>query len=209
MTYAMTLGYIALLRFVRSRRDQPDCPASRGSGRGNGHCVLHRRVDSPFSFLYLVTIITASMLLYRRGGMLAASGGRSALWRHGRPDVLPSPAHAYCQSWFVPTPWTRSQLYMNMGTNWPGFTPRPCSRRIISEKLQETFDELDTNRQNLAELAGFEPERHRVDSFRPDHARSPEGVITFVNPAGCQILKMAPPSIIGRASRRYRSVLEG
>ena len=31
-------------------------------------------LDSPFSFLYLVSIITASMLLYRRGGLLAASG---------------------------------------------------------------------------------------------------------------------------------------
>src|SRR5687767_15519860 len=31
-------------------------------------------LDSPFSFLYLVSVITASMLLYRRGGLLAASG---------------------------------------------------------------------------------------------------------------------------------------
>jgi len=30
-------------------------------------------LDSPFSFLYLVSIITASIMLYRRGGLMTAS----------------------------------------------------------------------------------------------------------------------------------------
>ena len=59
-------------------------------------------LDSPFSFLYLVSIITASMLLYRRGGLLGASGavilygvlGDLMYYR-----VVPLPE----QSWFVPT----------------------------------------------------------------------------------------------------------
>src|SRR5438067_4994196 len=62
-------------------------------------------LDSPFSFLYLVSIITASMLLYRRGGLLSASGAvilygvLADLIFYG---VVPMPE----QSWFVPTAWT-------------------------------------------------------------------------------------------------------
>src|ERR671919_172893 len=62
-------------------------------------------LDSPFSFLYLVSIITASMLLYRRGGLLTASGavilygGLGDLMFYG---ILKLPE----QTWFIPTPWT-------------------------------------------------------------------------------------------------------
>src|SRR5689334_7095592 len=70
-------------------------------------------LDSPFSFLYLVSIITASMLLYRRGGLLAASGAvilYGALGDLMFYSVLQPPE----QTWFVPTPWTSSRLYLNM-----------------------------------------------------------------------------------------------
>src|SRR5213075_291559 len=108
-------------------------------------------LNSPFSFLYLVSIITASMLLYRRGGVLAASGAvmlYGALGDLMYYGVLPLPE----QSWFVPTPWTSSRLYLNMATNFAGFYATALLTSYISEKLQKTSEELDANRQNLAAL---------------------------------------------------------
>src|SRR5262249_56090716 len=75
---------------------------------------------SPFSFLSLVSIIPGSMLLYRRGGLLAASGAvilYGALGDLMFYGVLRPPE----QSWFVPTPWSSSRLYLNMATNFAGF----------------------------------------------------------------------------------------
>jgi len=153
-------------------------------------------LDSPFSFLYLVSIITASMLLYRRGGILSASGavilygvlGDLILYR-----VIPLPE----QSWFVPTPWTSSRLYLNMATNFAGFYATALLTSYLSEKLQKTSEELDANRQNLAELRALN--QNVVESIPSGLITlSPDGVTTFINPAGCFILRCDAHAIIGR-----------
>ena len=153
-------------------------------------------LDSPFSFLYLVSIITASMLLYRRGGLLAASGAVILygvlvdLMYYG---FIPAPE----QSLFLPVAWTSSRLYFNMAANFSGFYAAALLTSYISEQLQRTSQELDANRQNLAELRALN--QNVVESI-------PSGLITlssfgtasFVNPAGASILQMEPMSILGR-----------
>jgi two-component system, NtrC family, sensor histidine kinase PilS len=153
-------------------------------------------LDSPFSFLYLVSIITASMLLYRRGGILSASGAvilygvLGDLMLYG---VIPLPE----QSWFVPTPWTSSRLYLNMATNFAGFYATALLTSYLSEKLQKTSQELDANRQNLAELRALN--QNVVESIPSGLITlSPDGVATFINPAGCFILRREAHAIIGR-----------
>jgi two-component system sensor histidine kinase PilS (NtrC family) len=151
-------------------------------------------LDSPFSFLYLVSIITASMLLYRRGGLLAASG---AVILYGvlvdllYYRILPMPAQS-------PTiDWSASRLYFNMAANFSGFYATALLTSYLSEQLQRTARELDANRQNLAELRALN--QNVVESI-------PSGLITlssfgtasFVNPAGANILQMEPQSILGR-----------
>ena len=49
-------------------------------------------------------------------------------------DVIPLPE----QSWFVPTPWTSSRLYLNMATNFAGFYATALLTSYLSEKLQKT-----------------------------------------------------------------------
>ena len=153
-------------------------------------------LDSPFSFLYLVSIITASMLLYRRGGILSASGAvilygvLGDLMLYG---VIPLPE----QSWFVPTPWTSSRLYLNMATNFAGFYATALLTSYLSEKLQKTSEELDANRQNLAQLRALN--QNVVESIPSGLITlSPDGVATFINPAGCFILRRDAHAIIGR-----------
>src|SRR5258706_5133755 len=151
---------------------------------------------SPFSFLYLVSIITASMLLYRRGGLLSASGAvilygvLGDLMYYG---VVPMPE----QSWFVPTAWTSSRLYLNMATNFAGFYATALLTSFLSEKLQKTSKELDANRQNLAELCAVS--QNVVESIPSGLITlSPGGVATFINPAGCFILRQDAQAIVGR-----------
>src|SRR6185295_13963283 len=153
-------------------------------------------LDSPFSFLYLVSIITASMLLYRRGGLLAASG---AVILYGVMidlmyyDVLPMPA----QSLFLPIAWTSSRVYYNMAANFSGFYATALLTSYLSEQLQRTSLELDANRQNLAELRALN--QNVVESIPSGLITlSPLGIASFVNPAGATILQMEPVAIVGR-----------
>jgi two-component system sensor histidine kinase PilS (NtrC family) len=153
-------------------------------------------LDSPFSFLYLVSIITASMLLYRRGGLLSASGAVILYGVLG--DLMYYKVIAFPeQSMFVPTEWTSSRLYLNMATNFAGFYATALLTSYLSEKLQKTSIELDANRQNLAELRALN--QNVVESIPSGLITlSPDGVATFINPAGCFILRRDAQDIVGR-----------
>jgi two-component system sensor histidine kinase PilS (NtrC family) len=196
LTYALTICYIGLARITPSRKWNL---ATQIAGDLFVETVLvyfTGGLDSPFSFLYLVSIITASMLLYRRGGLFSASGAvilYGALGDLMYYGVLKLPE----QSWLVVTPWTSSRLYLNLATNFAGFYATALLTSYISEKLLRTFQELDVNRQNLAELRALN--QNVVDSVPSGLITvSTYGSATFVNPAGMQILQQSPDAILGR-----------
>src|SRR3954470_19878808 len=195
ITYGMTLVYIGV-GYMASRKINLITQIAGDLVVETVLVYFTGGLDSPFSFLYLVSIITASMLLYRRGGIFSASGAvilygvLGDLMYYG---VVPLPE----QSWFAATAWTSSRLYLNMATNFAGFYATALLTSYISEKLQKTFEELDVNKQNLAELRALN--QNVVESI-------PSGLITitsygtaaFINPAACQILQTQPYSILGR-----------
>src|SRR5688500_6522685 len=74
VTYVLTLVYIGLAFIVPSRKLSLAIQLGGDIGVETLLVYFTGGLDSPFSFLYLVSVITASMLLYRRGGLLAASG---------------------------------------------------------------------------------------------------------------------------------------
>ncbi len=196
VTYALTLVYIALGSIVPSRRINLIIQIGGDLLVETLLVYFTGGLDSPFSFLYLVSIITASMLLYRRGGLLAASGAAILygtlvdLMYYG---VLPMPEQAL----FMPMAWSASRLYYNMAANFAGFYATALLTSYLSEQLQRTSQELDANRQNLAELRALN--QNVVESI-------PSGLITvssfgtasFVNPAGANILQTDSPMILGR-----------
>jgi two-component system, NtrC family, sensor histidine kinase PilS len=194
VTYALTLVYIALGFTISSRGVNLMIQIAGDLLVETLLVYFTGGLDSPFSFLYLVSIITASMLLYRRGGLLAASGAVilygvlvDLLYYH----VLPLPAQS------LEVDWPASRLYFNMAANFLGFYATALLTSYLSEQLQRTELELDANRQNLAELRALN--QNVVESI-------PSGLITlssfgtasFVNPAGSQILQMEPLAILGR-----------
>ncbi len=153
-------------------------------------------LDSPFSFLYLVTIITASMLLYRRGGLVVASG--SVVLYGGLADLvyfgfLPSPP----QSFFASTQWSLVRLYVNLATNVAGFYATALLTSYISEKLRSTYEELDVNRQSLARLRAL---NENVVASIPSGLLTldADGSIAFANPAAGEILAREPRAMVGR-----------
>src|SRR5437763_7635721 len=180
ITYGLTLAYIAIGKLVASRKINLAIQIAGDLVVQTLLVYFTGGLDSPFSFLYLVSIITASMLLYRRGGLLSASGavilygGLGDLMYYG---VLPLAE----QSWFVPTPWTSSRLYLNMATNFAGFYATALLTSYISEKLRKTFQELAVLRALNENV---------VESIPSGLITlSPDGLSTFINPAGRAILQ--------------------
>ena len=195
-TYAMTLGYIALGKMVSSRRINLSIQFAGDLIIVTMLVYFTGGLDSPFSFLYLVSIITAAMLLYRRGGLIAASGAvimYGALTDLMYYGFLPYPT----QNFFPPSVWTAGRLYMNLATNIAGFYATALLTSYISEKLRKTFQELDVNRQNLAELQALN--QNVVQSIPSGLITlTPFGTVSFINPAGCQILDVTPQGLSGR-----------
>src|SRR5437868_13993894 len=196
VTYGLTLGYIAVARFIRSREVHLAIQLLGDLIVETLLVYFTGGLDSPFSFLYLVSIITASMMLQRRGGILAASGAvilYGALGDLMYYALLPLPE----QSWFVPTPWSSSRLYLNLATNFAGFYATALLTSYIAEKLQKTSEELDANRQNLAELRAIN--QNVVESIPSGLITLTQyGTVSFINPAGCQIMQVVPVSVLGR-----------
>lgn len=196
LTYVLTLAYIGVGQILESRRINLMVQIGGDLMVETLLVYFTGGLDSPFSFLYLVSIITASMLLYRRGGIFAASGAvilYGALADLMYYGVIPLPE----QTLFMPTPWTSSRLYFNMATNFAGFYATALLTSYISEKLRRTFAELDVNRQNLAELRALN--QNVVESIPSGLITlSPYGTASFVNPAACAILQSPPSAILGR-----------
>jgi two-component system sensor histidine kinase PilS (NtrC family) len=196
VTYGLTLLYIGAGQIIRSRKINLAIQLAGDLLVETLLVYFTGALDSPFSFLYLVSIITASMMLFRRGGLFAASGAVILYGVLGDLifyNLIPLPA----QSWIVPTAWTTSRLYLNIATNFAGFYATALLTSYISEKLQKTSEELDANRQNLAALRALN--ENVVESIPSGLITlSPEGIATFVNPAGGEILRAESRNIVGR-----------
>ncbi|HVR44410.1 MAG TPA: ATP-binding protein [Thermoanaerobaculia bacterium] len=194
--YALTIAYIIAGRLIRNRATNLYIQFAGDVFIETMLVYFTGGIDSPFSFLYLVTIITASMLLYRRGGLIVASGavilygGLADLMYFG---VLPAPP----QTFFAPTQWSTMRLYLNIATNLAGFYATALLTSYISEKLRRTYEELDLNRQNLAQLRAL---NENVVASIPSGLLALEegGVVAFINPAACEILGLPPDRAVAR-----------
>src|SRR6266581_3951697 len=90
VTYAMTIAYAVLSRTVRAVRPQIYAQLIGDLGVVSGFVYLTGGAESPFSFLYLLTIIIGSILLVRRGAHPVLPGGApGVVLRGGLPGVLP------------------------------------------------------------------------------------------------------------------------
>jgi two-component system sensor histidine kinase PilS (NtrC family) len=196
LAYALTLVHIGVGQLLASRRMALMVQIAGDLLVETLLVYFTGGLNSPFSFLYLVSIITASMLLYRRGGLLVASG--SAILYGVLCDLMYFNVIPLPQQTFLPmTTWTSSRVYFNIATNLAGFYATALLTSYISEKLQKTSEELDANRQNLAELRALN--QNVVESIPSGLITlSNYGSATFVNPAAIQILQTTTSGLLGR-----------
>jgi len=196
LTYILTIGYVIVARYFPDRTLNLALQIAGDLVVETLLIYFTGGLDSPFSFLYLVSIITASMLLYRRGGLLTASG--CVLLYAGLGDLLyyrliPAPE----QSFFVQTTFTSLRLYLNMATNFAGFYATALLTSYVSEKLRETSLALDANRRNLAQLTAL---NENVVASIPSGLMTvtTSGIIAFANPAACEIYGSEAAELVGR-----------
>lgn len=196
LTYGLTLAYIGLSHVVTNRTINLIVQIG-------GDLLLETLIvyftggaDSPFSFLYLVSIITASMLLYRRGGLITASA--SAILYGVLVDVMYyGIVRIPPRTVLSPQGWTLLGIYLNMATNFAGFYATALLTSYLSEKLRKTAEELDVNLQNLAELRAL---NENVIESIPSGVLTltPDGTIAFANPAAREILDRSQVELVGQ-----------
>ena len=147
-------------------------------------------IDSYFPFLYSLSIIMASILLYRKGALITASlsslmfAGQYLLTQHG---VLPSTVYTLIEP--------RTVKYL-IGTNVFAFYAVAYLSSYLSESLKLAGSELEDKRGELAALQAFN--ENIINSMRGGlFATNLEGVITLFNKSASEITGYGHDRIVG------------
>jgi two-component system, NtrC family, sensor histidine kinase PilS len=158
---------------------------------------------SPFSFLYLILIITASILLFRRGGILIALGAwllYAILVEATYFQILPLYPHGDFQGADLSE---RRILYLLFAHLFSFLTVAYLTSHV-SEMLRNAGEKLAAQENDLAELRIFNEDI--IDSMNSGLITTGlDGRITFSNRAASQITGYPEPDL----SRRHVSELLG
>ncbi|MBW3564051.1 MAG: PAS domain S-box protein [Acidobacteria bacterium] len=197
LTYALTIVWVLLARVVRSRELHILLQML-------GDLVLETMIvyftgglDSPFSFLYLISIVTAATMLFRRGALLVASA--SVIFYGGLVDLmylgfLPLPSAGL----FTPVQWSPARMYVNLATVFGGFYAAALLTSWLSEQLRRAAAELNARRADLARLRALN--ENVIASITSGLLTlDREGVITFVNYSACHIFGLDERYILGKS----------
>jgi two-component system, NtrC family, sensor histidine kinase PilS len=152
--------------------------------------------QSPYTFLYALTIVAAGALLYRRGAVVTTVSSLVALiaialvaW--SRIIVLPLSAQVH--------PWDQTglDLVRTLGVNSAALIGVGALSFIFGDQLQKSADTLATTRRAAADLL----------TLHQDIVRSlasglititPDGVVLTSNQAAADILRTTPSRLVGK-----------
>lgn len=143
--------------------------------------------ESPFSFLYAVTIITASILLSRRGTIIIAASatitfGLLVDLMHLRIIPYYDPERVYIATFPI------ARVYYNLFINFLAFLVTAWLSIYLSEKAKRSYNELMEKEQKLAQLQQLY--QNVVESMHSGLLTlDADGAITFANNAAYKILK--------------------
>jgi two-component system sensor histidine kinase PilS (NtrC family) len=153
-------------------------------------------IASPMSFLYLVPIVTASLLLLRRGA-LATAAGASILYAGLAlaTDLGVIPAYPRFVELGVDLD-SRHMLY-SLLSHFFGFFLTALFASYLSEKLRRTDLELAEKQSDLDELKVLN--ENIVESINSGLVTTDrDGRVTFVNPGACDITRCRRHDLVGR-----------
>jgi len=151
---------------------------------------------SPMSFLYLLPVITAALLLPRWGPFVAAG----LAWAFYAALALGTVGHLlpdYPPGITADLDLSAETLWYSLVTHLLGFLSAAYLVGYLAERLRSAGHELAQRRSDLAELRALN--ENIVESITSGLITTDlDGRINFVNPAGCEITRMSAQEVTGR-----------
>ena len=199
LTYALSVVYLATLRFVERRRWLVDLQLGADALVVSAFIYVTGGITSYFSSLYLLPIIAASILRFRRGGLQVAL--LSALLYLALVSAQYLYAFGYLrQEWFVAStadlPAIRFAQYTS-AINVFGFFAVAMLSGSLAEGLRSAGASLEKASHQMADLRAFN--EYVIDSLLSGLVTTDDQgrVLTF-NRAASHITGTAVPAAIGR-----------
>jgi two-component system, NtrC family, sensor histidine kinase PilS len=194
-TYILTIGYALLSRSLRGVNLQVYLQLAGDLGIVTGFVFVTGGAESPFSFLYLLSIIVGSILLVRRGGFAVATCSWAmyacmvVLIRRG---LLPS----YPEGAFEGEEIAMVRLLYLLLAHLVSFFAVAYLSSYLTETLRRTGQELEMRRDDLAQLRDYND--IIIDSMNSGLLTTDqEGRITFANRGAAEITGHTAVSLVG------------
>lgn len=184
VTYAMTIAYAVMSRTLRAVRPQVYAQMIGDLWVVSGFVYLTGGSESPFSFLYLLTIIIGSLLLVRRGGFLVAACSwlmyATMVLLIQRGVLRPYPTGA--EEGEVAT----VRILYSLVAHLVSFFAVAYLASYLTENLRRTGRELQMRRDDLAQLRDYND--NIIESMNSGLLTTDwEGTITFANRGAAEI----------------------
>jgi len=150
-------------------------------------------IDSPMSFLYLLPIAVASLLLYRSGG-LAFAGICWGLYAGLVAFGLGWSPLAHASSWGVPR--EPGRLVYVLVAHLVGMFACALLSSYLAERMRAQGRELDERRGTVARLKALN--ENIIESINSGLITTDlDGRVNFINRGGTEILSVRPESVEG------------
>jgi len=196
VTYLLSLAYALLYRRMKDSQLFVQIQLAGDLTVVTGFVYATGGPESPFSFLYLILIITASILLFRRGGFLIASGAwllYAVLVEAIYFRVLP----LYPRGDFDGADLSERRILYLLFSHLLSFLTVAYLTSHVSEMLRHAGERLVAKENDLAELRAFNEDI--IDSMNSGLITTTlEGRITFANRAASQITGHPTDFLLGK-----------
>ena len=153
--------------------------------------------QSPYTFLYALTIVAAGALSYRRGAVivtLASLGLMTLVALLAWQRVVDLPQSSPVRPWDQSGP----DLVRTLGINFAAMIGVGALSFIFGDQLQKGAETLATTRRAAAELLSLHQDIVRSLSSGLI-TTSPTGVVLTANHAAAEILRTSPSLLVGRS----------
>ncbi len=199
LTYALTVVYaLALPRLGRGLRPFAHVQVAHDLIFATVTVTLTGGLDSPFAVLYIVAVVSASILLYRRGTVLAVAAGATAVSLLGYLQTTGVGARAGSGGEpLFPHVYGRSEAALAVALNVSAFVAVGALASYLASQLQRAAERLEAKSIDLAELSALN--RLIVESIQSGLVTvSPEGLVTSFNRAAEEITGREAAEVLGR-----------
>ncbi|MFC2174193.1 nitrogen regulation protein NR(II), partial [Acidobacteriota bacterium] len=196
VTYLLTIVYALLLVFWKSYLKQLYIQLLGDVLLISGLVYITGGIVSPFPFLYILSIITGSILLYRRGGFVTATASCIAYWSLVDLmylNVLP-PVKVFQE--YAPD-LRPDHFYYNLAITVFGFYSVALMTGYLAENVRKAKRTIADKSEDLAKLSAF----HRDVITSMMHGlvtTDEERQISSANPEAGRLLELREVELLGK-----------